>query len=152
MTRIMETRGPLQYFLEQSIIIRGCATNTREALQDFENSQEVSSSLLNMRAREPAAPNALASTSYWFLAEFQPEHCEEIPDQPPDRPPLPCSRQPLWRLMDLILKREQGKVVCALSDKTISMQLVVALASGLAILKECYDMLVKRQIHSRPRK
>lgn len=120
------------------------AQQTREALQDFEDSQKVSSSTLNKRAREPTAPNALASTSYW-LAEFQPEHCGEIPDPPPDRPPSPCSGQPLRRkdLKDLILKREQGKVVCALSDKTISMQPVVALASGHVILKECYDTLVK---------
>ena len=113
----------------------------REALQDFEDSQKVSS---KKRAREPAAPNALASTSYW-LAEFQPEHTSKNLDPPPDRPPSPCSGQPLRRkdLKDLILKREQGKVVCALSDKTISMQPVVALASGHVILKECYDKLVK---------
>jgi nitric oxide synthase-interacting protein len=113
----------------------------REALEDFEDSQKVSS---KKRSRGPKDRNALASTSFW-LAEFQPEHCSEIPDPPPDRPPSPCSGQPLRRkdLKDLIIKREQGKVICALSDKTISTQPVVALPSGHVVLKECYEQLVK---------
>jgi hypothetical protein len=34
-------------------------------------------------------------------------------------------------------------VICALSDKTISTQPVVALPSGHVVLKECYRQLVK---------
>ena len=146
LTKTVEVRKAQENYekhlkLERAKKEKGEEQKKEEALQDFEDSQKTSS---KKRTRGDKAPSALASTSYW-LAEFQPEHTTEIQEAPPDRPPSPFSGQPLRRkqLRDLILKREQGKVVCALSDKTISMQPVVALPSGHVILKECYDDLVK---------
>lgn len=113
----------------------------KQVLQDFEASQKASS---GVKKRGRDEPSALARTSFW-LAEYQPEHCTEVPEPPPDRPPSPFSGQPLKRkqLRDLILKRDENKVVCALSDKAITTQEVVALPSGHVILKECYEDLVK---------
>mmetsp|Transcript_28956 Transcript_28956/g.47826 ORF Transcript_28956/g.47826 Transcript_28956/m.47826 type:complete len:268 (+) Transcript_28956:102-905(+) len=124
---------------------KGQAQQKKDDIEDFEDGQKVSS-VAKKRTRDGDAKpkSALARTSYW-LAEYQPEHVVEIPEPPPDRPPSPYSGQPLKlkSLRALKLKRESDKVVCALSDKTISMQPVVALPSGHVILKECYTDLVQ---------
>jgi nitric oxide synthase-interacting protein len=122
------------------------AKQKKEDIEDFENAQKVSA-VAKKRTRDDGdvkPKSALARTSYW-LAEYQPEHVVETPEPPPDRPPSPYSGQPLKlkSLRSLKFKRQQDKVVCALSDKTISTQPVVALPSGNVILKECYTDLVK---------
>lgn len=121
------------------------AQQKKEDIEDFEDAQKVST-VAKKRTREGDVKpkSALERTSYW-LAEYQPEHVTEIPEPPPERPCSPYSGQPLKRkaLRDLKFKREQDKVVCALSDKSISMQPVVALPSGHVILKECYTNLVQ---------
>lgn len=101
----------------------------------------------------------LKQISYW-LSEAQPQYTNESKEEsvrnnpPPKRPPSPMSGDPL-RLKDLIpikLQREAkgnggsevGKCICAVSAKAITTQPVVAIKkSGIVILKEVYDKVVK---------
>lgn len=115
-----------------------------KALVVFENSQKASKKRVREES-EKKSKSALARTSYW-LAEYQPEHITGTPEPPPDRPASPNSGNPLKRkdLRSLIIKRQNNeKVLCALSEKTISTQPAVALPGGHVILKQCYDDLVK---------
>lgn len=102
----------------------------------------------------------LKEISYW-LSESQPEYNQQQEKirngPPPDRPSSPMSGEPL-RLKDLIpikLIREnshendkvnpQGKCVCAVSNKTITTQEVVAIKkTGVVMLKDVYDDVVKK--------
>lgn len=116
----------------------------KEQVEDFEDTQKAVPTS-RKRAREGKEENALKRTSYW-LAEFQPEWDEEVPDPPPDRPASPFSGQPLRRkdLKPIVLERSEGKVHCCLSHKTITTQPVVALfGEGHVVLEEMYDSLVK---------
>lgn len=110
------------------------ASRKRERGQDDDDSNDTSKT----------KKNPLASTSYW-LSEFQPEHTESIPDPPPDRPSSPFSGAPLKLkdLQPLVLERSSdGKVLCAVSHKTITTQPVVALHDHV-VLEEVFDSLVK---------
>jgi len=135
-----------------------------DALVVFENSQKASSSSNNNmkkrksredddddnndESKKSSGKSVLARTSYW-LAEYQPEHTDRIPEAPPERPSSPYSGNPLRRkeLKSLLLKRsspDSKEVLCALSEKTITTQPVVALLpSGHVILKKCYEELVQ---------
>jgi nitric oxide synthase-interacting protein len=118
----------------------------KHALLLLEDAQSVSNKRARTKVKESLKDNALARTSYW-LAEFQPEHKPSSEPAIPDRPLSPSSGNPLRRkdLRDLILKRDDQSraVVCALSDKIISTQPVVALPGGHVILKDCYEGLVR---------
>mmetsp|Transcript_19559 Transcript_19559/g.29002 ORF Transcript_19559/g.29002 Transcript_19559/m.29002 type:complete len:274 (-) Transcript_19559:352-1173(-) len=139
-----------QYLLSQEAKQERKQEKEKEtALVVFENAQTASKK--RVRVDDDDEPkkkkSVLAHTSYW-LAEYQPEHKTELLEPPPDRPASPYSGNPLKRsqLKPLILKRSDDnnpKVLCTLSEKTISTQPVVALPSGHVILKQCYDDLVK---------
>jgi len=106
----------------------------------------------------------LKEISYW-LAEAQPDYDDQAEtirnNPPPERPPSPMSGEPL-RLKDLTpitLMREGnsnddkskggkheagGKCICAVSNKAITTQPVVVIKkTGVVILKEFYDSVVK---------
>lgn len=109
----------------------------------FEGKQKATHNVASKK-RDRETSNPLASTSYW-LSEFQPEHTEQAPEPPPDRPCSPLSGEPL-RLKDLhplsFERSADGKVLCAVSHKTITTQPVVAMKEHV-ILEEIFDNLVK---------
>lgn len=111
-----------------------------QAIVAFEGKQKAT----QVKKRDRETSNPLASTSYW-LSEFQPEHKDEVPEPPPDRPSSPFSGEPL-RLKDLqslsFERSPDGKVLCAVSHKTISTQPVVAMNEHV-VLEEVFDSLVK---------
>lgn len=111
-----------------------------QAIVEFEGKQKA----VPTKKREREEENPLGRVSYW-LADFQPEHSDTIPDPPPDRPSSPYSGQPL-RLKDLqsltFQRSSDGKVLCAVSHKTITTQPVVAMNNHV-VLEEIYDKLVK---------
>jgi nitric oxide synthase-interacting protein len=115
----------------------------QEKVQAFEDTQKATASSKKRSREDEPEKNAL-SVSYW-LADFQPEHEGSVPDPPPERPPSPHSGQPL-RLKDLrslsIKRSSDGKPICALSDKSITTQPVVAVKEDV-ILEECFNDLVK---------
>jgi nitric oxide synthase-interacting protein len=110
------------------------------AIVEFEGKQKAAPA----KKREREEENPLARVSYW-LADFQPEHKETVPEPPPDRPSSPYSGEPL-RLKDLqplsFERSSDGKVLCAISHKTITTQPVVAMKEHV-VLEEVYDKLVK---------
>ena len=101
----------------------------------------------------------LKEISYW-LSEAQPEYTEDAKKErirgnpPPERPASPMSGNPL-RLKDLTsitLHREgegegkklDGKCMCAISNKAITTQPVIAIQkTGVVMLKDVYDKVVK---------
>ena len=113
-----------------------------QAIVAFEGKQKATN--VASKKRQAPSSNPLASTSYW-LSEFQPEHTEQVPEPPPDRPSSPFSGEPL-RLKDLhpltFERSSDGKVQCAVSHKTITSQPVVALKEHV-VLEEVFDSLVK---------
>lgn len=116
-----------------------------QAIVAFEGKQKATdSSRKRERDDDEKKKNPLASTSYW-LSEFQPEYKDEVPEPPPDRPASPFSGEPL-RLKDLrsltLERSSDGKVLCAVSHKTITTQPVVALKQHV-VLEQVYDSLVK---------
>jgi len=111
-----------------------------QAIVAFEEKQKAT----EVKKRDRDTSNPLASTSYW-LSEFQPEWKEQVPEPPPDRPSSPFSGEPL-RLKDLqplsFERSSDGKVLCAVSHKTITTQPVVAMKEHV-VLEEVFDKLVK---------
>mmetsp|Transcript_9663 Transcript_9663/g.17581 ORF Transcript_9663/g.17581 Transcript_9663/m.17581 type:complete len:263 (-) Transcript_9663:103-891(-) len=111
-----------------------------QAIVAFEGKQKAT----NEASKKRPASNPLASTSYW-LSEFQPEHTDQVPEPPPERPLSPFSGEPL-RLKDLhpltFERSSDGKVQCAVSHKTITTQPVIALKEHV-VLEEVFDSLVK---------
>lgn len=98
----------------------------------------------------------LKEISYW-LSEAQPEYHDEAmgekirSNMPPERPSSPMSGNPL-RLKELVpitLNRgngdgAEGKCLCAVSNKEITTQPVIAIKkTGVVILKDVYDQVVK---------
>jgi len=115
-----------------------------EDIQTFEDTQKATTS-----SRKRALPKEVPLTGYW-LAEHQPEYNngQLRAEPPPDRPPSPFSGNPLRHkdLQPLIIKRRDGKVICALSEKIISTQPAVALcgpSGGHVILEKMYTQLVE---------
>jgi nitric oxide synthase-interacting protein len=111
-----------------------------QAIVAFEGKQKATT----VASKKRPASNPLASTSYW-LSEFQPEHTEQVPEPPPERPLSPFSGGPL-RLKDLhpltFERSSDGKVQCAVSHKTITTQPVIALKEHV-VSEEVFDSLVK---------
>lgn len=113
-----------------------------EDIEAFEDSQKATTS-----NKKRPRPEEKEVAGYW-LAEHQPEHSSQPGEPPPDRPSSPSSGNPL-RLKDLqplLIKRKDGKVVCAISDKTISTQPAIALcgpSGGHVILQDLYTQLVE---------
>lgn len=138
---IKKAKANYQTYLDkqQASLEQESANAKSQEIVAFEGKQKAAQT-----KKRPQQENALARTSYW-LADFQPEHTEQSLKPPPDRPTSPYSGQPL-RLKDLqplhLERSEDGKVHCALSDKTITTQPVVAI-KGRVVLEEVYDDLVK---------
>jgi nitric oxide synthase-interacting protein len=112
-----------------------------QAIVAFEGKQKAT----EVKKRERESDNPLASVSYW-LSEFQPEWAkDQVPGPPPDRPLSPFSGEPL-RLKDLqslsFERSSDGKVLCAVSHKTITTQPVVAMKEHV-VLEDVFDKLVK---------
>ena len=112
-----------------------------QAIVAFEGKQKATEGKKREREGEK---NPLASVSYW-LSEFQPEWKDQVPEPPLDRPLSPFSGEPL-RLKDLqtlsFERSSDGKVLCAVSQKAITTQPVVAMKEHV-VLEDVFDNLVK---------
>jgi hypothetical protein len=137
----------LAYERQERARLADSGEDDKERLAQFEESQTVSK---KRKIRDPLqeAREDLKRTSYW-LADAQPDSVTEQIEKPPERPQSPTTQAPLTRkeLWPVHLKRENGKLICAVSDKAINTQSVIAYwidkkKPGTIVLQSVYDHLV----------
>ena len=142
---LKEARTKYDYHLEKTEKLGQDTARKKQAevIEAFEDSQKATTST---KKRPRTEEKKMAG--YW-LAEHQPEHTSQPAEPPSERPSSPSSGNPL-RLKDLhplLMKRnDDGKVVCAISDKTISTQPAIVLcgpSGGHVILRDVYTQLVE---------